>query len=94
MMERWRRGCGRGGHDEARSADQNHVQECAKVHAAEPAAEGLGSAGRGRRRGEDPLNRGAHRFDDLATVLTRCGAGTYTLELYDEDGGLLREMRV
>ncbi|MGV9531781.1 hypothetical protein ACWDRM_31885 [Streptomyces cellulosae] len=34
------------------------------------------------------------RFDDLATVLTRCGAGTYTLELYDEDGGLLREMRV
>lgn len=55
---------------------------------------GWGSAGRGRRRGEDPLNRGAHRFDDLATVLTRCGAGTYTLELYDEDGGLLREMRV
>ncbi|KEG40029.1 hypothetical protein ACH4UX_30740 [Streptomyces althioticus] len=34
------------------------------------------------------------RFDDLATVLTRCGAGTYRLELYDEDGGLLREMRV
>lgn len=47
-------GRGRGGHDEARSADQNHVQECAKVHAAEPgAAEGLRGAGRGREKGVD-----------------------------------------
>ncbi|MFF5341058.1 hypothetical protein ACH46L_20030 [Streptomyces althioticus] len=33
------------------------------------------------------------RFDDLAAVLTRCGAGTYTLELYDEAGDLLGEIR-
>ncbi|NEC52561.1 hypothetical protein G3I18_28985 [Actinospica acidiphila] len=33
------------------------------------------------------------RFDDLAAVLTRCGATTYTLELYDENDCLLREAR-
>ncbi|MDT3726222.1 hypothetical protein ROS62_15560 [Streptomyces sp. DSM 41972] len=31
------------------------------------------------------------RFDDLAAALTRRGATTYTLELDDEDGNLLRE---
>ncbi|MFD8270304.1 hypothetical protein ACWDMR_24735 [Streptomyces althioticus] len=31
------------------------------------------------------------RFDDLAAVLTRCGAVRYTLELYDEDDNLRRE---
>jgi len=53
LLQRWGRGCGKGGHDEALSANQNHVQECAKVHAAEPAAEGLRGAGRGREKGED-----------------------------------------
>ncbi|MCO4697998.1 hypothetical protein LRR80_04067 [Streptomyces sp. RO-S4] len=31
-----------------------------------------------------------HRFDDLTALLTRFGV-TYTLELYDENGNLVRE---
>ncbi|WP_411760298.1 hypothetical protein [Streptomyces tunisiensis] len=46
--------------------------------------------------GQDVLLNGVvdpSRFDDLAALLTRCGATTYTLELYDEDNNLLRETR-
>ncbi len=46
--------------------------------------------------GQDVLLNGVvdpSRFDDLAALLTRCGAMTYTLELWDEDNKLLRETR-
>ncbi|MEV5368326.1 hypothetical protein AB0N12_03070 [Streptomyces albogriseolus] len=45
--------------------------------------------------GQDVLLNGVadpSRFDDLAALLTRCGA-TFTLELYDENDNLLRETR-
>ncbi|MEU3440493.1 hypothetical protein AB0926_00990 [Streptomyces griseoincarnatus] len=45
--------------------------------------------------GQDVLLNGVvapSRFDDLAALLTRCGA-TYTLELFDENDNLLRETR-
>ncbi|MEV5089212.1 hypothetical protein AB0N18_15020 [Streptomyces griseoincarnatus] len=46
--------------------------------------------------GQDVLLNGVvapSRFDDLAALLTRCGAMTFTLELYDEDDNLLGETR-
>ncbi len=45
--------------------------------------------------GQDVLLNGVvdpSHFDDLAALLTRCGA-TYTLELFDENDNLLRETR-
>ncbi|MFC7899124.1 hypothetical protein ACFUV1_03080 [Streptomyces griseoincarnatus] len=44
--------------------------------------------------GQDVLLNGVvdpSHFDDLAALLTRCGAMTFTLELWDEDSNLLRE---
>lgn len=45
--------------------------------------------------GPDVLLNGVaapHRFEDLAALLNRFGL-TYTLELYDENGTLIRELR-